>query len=94
MLYATSIDNIQSASQALTQRVEAIAAEEQRIADEVACAHENFAYPLSASLVQQEKAGVSTGETTTLDEAATAFQQHLKDAARELDALWGDWSRS
>lgn len=94
MLYATSIDNVQSACQSLTQRVEAIAAEEQRMADKVACAYENFAYPLGASLVQQEKADVPTGETTTLDEAANAFQQHLKDTARELDALWGDWSRS
>ena len=64
------------------------------MADEMTNAHENFVYPLGASLVQQEKAGVPTGETTTLDKAATAFQQHLKDAARELDVLWGEWSRS
>lgn len=94
MLYATSVDSLQSASQALTQRVEAMTAEEQRVVDEVAAAHEDFAYPLGASLVQQEKSGVPTGDATTLDDAAAAFQQQLDDAARALDVLWGDWARS
>ena len=64
------------------------------MADEVACAHENFAYPLGASLVQREKSGIPTGETTTLDETAAAFEQHMRDTARELDVLWEDWGRS
>ena len=94
MLYATSVQSLQSVSQALMQRVEAMSIEEQRIVDEVAAAHEDFAYPLSASLVQQEKSGVPTGDATTLNDAAVAFQQQIKDAARELDVLWGDWGRS
>lgn len=67
---------------------------EKRIADDVVSAHENFAYPLGASLVQQEKSGVPTGKATTLDEAATVFQAQLKNTARDLDVLWGDWGRS
>lgn len=94
MLYAASTDNLQSACQSLTKRIEAITTAEQRFADDMASAHENFAYPLGASLVQQEKSGVATGEVTTLDEAAAAFQEQLKNAARELDDLWGDWSHS
>lgn len=94
MLYATSMDNLQSACQNLMQRVEAIAMAEKSIADEVASAHESFAYPLGASLVQQEKSGVPTGKAKTLDEAAAAFQEQLKTTTRELDVLWGYWNRS
>lgn len=71
-----------------------MSAEELRVVDEVAAAHEDFAYPLGASLIQQEKSGVPTGEATALDDAAAAFRQQLKDAARELHVLWGDWGRS
>ncbi|SPN97702.1 uncharacterized protein DNG_01215 [Cephalotrichum gorgonifer] len=92
--YATSVDNLVSASHALAQRVETMTVNEQRIVDEVTAAHEDFAYPLGASLVQQERSGVPTGEATTLDEAAASFRQRLVEADKELECLWGDWSRS
>lgn len=88
------MDSLQSACQTLTQRVEDMAMAEKRIADEVASAHENFAYPLGASLVQQERSGVPTGKATSLDDAAASFQHQFKNIAGELDALWGDFNRS
>ena len=94
VLYATSIDNLQSSYQGLSHRVEATAIEERRIAGEVASAHADFAYPLGASLVQQEKSGIPAGDTIALDDAATAFQEQLEDATRELDLLWEEWGRS
>ena len=94
MLYATSTDNIHSVFQELTQQVETIFTKKQRITNDVASAHDNFAYPLGASLIQQEKPNAPTGEATTLDNAANAFQQHIQDAAKELDVLWRDWSCS
>lgn len=71
-----------------------MAVKEQRVADKLAGAHEDFAYPLGASLIQKEKSGVATGEATTLDDAAAAFATHLEDSTKELEALWEDWGRS
>lgn len=83
-----------SASQTLTQRVEAMTVERQRVADKLAGAHGDFAYSLGASLIQKEKSGIVTGEATTLDDAASAFEKHIEDTAKELEGLWKDWSRS
>jgi hypothetical protein len=93
-VYATTVDKLESASQSLRQRVEAMAAEGNRAVDKLTEAHGEFTYPLAASLIERETSGVATGEAGTLGDAAIAFEKYIEDAEQELDVLWADWGRS